>query len=140
VALDNNQWISSSFAISPSSHPFRKARQIKGVQMFQLVYATLVTLLTMCLPCSKSRVKMISGRRLAARLLAQVTFCRLSSNTQRRCISDHAVQCVPQTTHFLCGVTTAASSAVIPASILQGYMCEPPCKRCQNNVLAAGCH
>ncbi len=73
------------------------------VQTFHTVYAPLVTLFTIRLPCSKDRSKMILARRLAARLLAKVIFCWLSSNIQRRCIRDHAVQCMPQAMRFLCG-------------------------------------
>jgi len=36
-------------------HPLPKGRQTKGVHKFHLVYATLKTVLTQCLPCSKDQ-------------------------------------------------------------------------------------
>ena len=87
---------------------------------------------------------MISARRLAARLLAKVTFCWLSSNIQRRCISDQAVRCAPQASSFLRRQSLRQlsqlldwSQLAIPCNI-RSY--KPPCLHYQNSVHATGCH
>ena len=86
---------------------------------------------------------MISARSLTARLLAEVTFCWLSSNIQRRRISEHAVQCAPQVTSFMRGQSLQQLSQLLDSSqlpILRKITpCDPPCLHYQNNDHATGC-
>ena len=115
MVLVSNQSNSYSLAISPSIDPLREDRQIKGVQTVRLIYAALVTLLTIRVPCSEDQSQDDLSKKTDSSPPCQGDFL-LAQQQQRTYISDHAVQCVPQA-FFVLTTNTAASSAFIFASV-----------------------